>query len=90
MQPVLEIMDLALCKPCGIASHSFVSKPRDTFSAVLSAPFHEGDSAAPGDFHNPLCGVAGAVQSDRLVAGARRAIFAGTIGIGEFPRLFFG
>ena len=89
MQSALEVMDLALCKPRGIASRSLVIKPCYTFSAVLSAPLHEGDSAAPSDSYDLLRGVASAIQSDRLVASAGGAVFAAAVAIGEFPDLVF-
>lgn len=89
MQPGLEVINLALRKPGSVASHSLVSKPCDAFGAVVATPFHKSNPAAPGDGCNLLCGVASAVEPDRLIASARGAVFAATIGIVEFPDLVF-
>ena len=89
MQPCVEVIDLALCKPGSVASHSLVGKPSDAFSAVDAAPFHEAGSARPANLHDLLCGVAVAVQSDGLVASTCGAVLAATVGIGEFSDLAF-
>ena len=87
MQPCVEIIDLAMCKPSSIASHSLVGKPSDAFSAVDATPFHEAGSTAPANLHDLPCGVASAVQSDRLVASTCGAVLAAAVGIGEFSDL---
>ncbi len=85
-----EVGALFLGQRGGIAAERSLLERRRPSVRIGAAPFHLTGGTAPGDLVNLPDRVAGAIEPDRLVAGAGGAIRTLTVDSGQFFDLIVG
>jgi hypothetical protein len=89
MQAPPEVLNLFWLKLGSIATNTLVGQRLAAIGAILAAPLHQANATAASDLPYLLEGIAGAVESDGLVASAGGAIFTADVSIGQFFNLLW-